>query len=272
MPDNTNHIPKIMGILNVTPDSFFPDSRLENISTNDYKFENADILDIGFESSRPGAMPLSEKDEIRRLDNFLHNFPQTHNTTLSIDTYKPTVARLALENGFNLINDIRGGGEKGKMLEIASFFNCPIVIMHMKGFPITMQDRPHYDNIIDELLQYFESKIKLAKQIGLADEQIILDPGIGFGKRVIDNDHIINNIAQFKNFGFPVLLGVSRKSFLSINDDSSENRLPASLGVTALAVLNGVDIIRTHDIEETYRMVTVINRVQQSKYHSTGIS
>jgi dihydropteroate synthase len=89
---------------------------------------------------------------------------------------------------------------------------------------------------------------------------------------VIDNDHIINNIAQFKNFGFPVLLGVSRKSFLSINDDSSENRLPASLGVTALAVLNGVDIIRTHDIEETYRMVTVINRVQQSKYHSTGIS
>ncbi|SVD39155.1 uncharacterized protein METZ01_LOCUS392009, partial [marine metagenome] len=139
-----------MGILNVTPDSFFPDSRLENISTNDCKFDKADILDIGFESSRPGAMPLSEKNEIRRLDKFLHNYSQIHDR-LSIDTYKPTVARLALENGFNLINDIMGGGDTGKMIEIASSFNCPIVIMHMKGSPLTMQNRPYYDNVIDEI-------------------------------------------------------------------------------------------------------------------------
>ena len=268
---NNIHLPKLMGIVNGTPDSFYHKSRIDKLSINSTNFQYADIVDIGFESSRPGAAPLSEKDEISRFDHFLAKYPSIHHT-LSIDTYKPSVARLALENGFYMINDVMGGGKNGEMLEMASFYNCPIVIMHMKGFPITMQDRPHYDNIIDELLQYFESKIKLAKQIGLADEQIILDPGIGFGKRVIDNDHIINNIAQFKNFGFPVLLGVSRKSFLSINDDSSENRLPASLGVTALAVLNGVDIIRTHDIEETCRMVTVINRVQQSKYHSTGIS
>jgi len=271
MPDNTNNIPKIMGILNVTPDSFFQDSRLDNLLPENFNFNNADILDVGFESSRPGAMPVTEQDEIKRLDYFLHNFHPIHDM-LSIDTYKPAVARLALENGFNIINDIKGGGEDGEMLEIASFFNCPIIIMHMKGYPLTMQNKPYYDNIIDELLYYFENKIALAKQIGLSDEQIILDPGIGFGKRVVDNDIIINNISKLKNFGFPVLVGVSRKSFLSVDDDSSEKRLSASLGVSTLAVLNGANIIRTHDIEETYRMLTVINRVQQSRYHSARIS
>ena len=265
MSDSFNCIPKIMGILNVTPDSFFPDSRIENISTNNHKYKYADIVDIGFESSHPGAVPLSEKDEYSRLNHFLVKYLDFHHT-LSIDTYKPLVAKLALENGFNMINDIMGGGKNGEMLEIASLFNCPIVIMHMKGNPSTMQNRPYYDNIIDELLNYFENKVKLARDIGLSDQQIILDPGIGFGKRMIDNDIIINNIDKFKRFGFPVLIGVSRKSFLCVDDDRAEDRLSASLGVTALAVQNGVDIIRTHDTEETYRMLTITNRIQKANY------
>jgi len=150
--------------------------------------------------------------------------------------------------------------------------NSPIVIMHMKEKPATMQNNPYYDNIVDELLCYFENKIKFAIEIGLDHTQIILDPGIGFGKRVIDNDIIIKSIDKLKIFGFPVMIGVSRKSFLSVNDDNAENRLPASLGVTALAVQNGADIIRTHDVEETYRMLLVTGRIHQSNYEMADIS
>ena len=268
MGGSINSIPKIMGILNGTPDSFFQGSRIDNNLTNNTKYKYADIVDIGFESSRPGAFPLSEKDEISRFDHFLAKYPSIHHT-LSIDTYKPSVARLALENGFYMINDVMGGGKNGEMLEMASFYNCPIVIMHMKGDPSTMQYKPFYDNIIDDLLYYFEYKIKSAKAIGIEENKIILDPGIGFGKRVIDNDIIINNINKLKTFGLPVLIGVSRKSFLSIADDSSEDRLPASLGATIISVQNGADIIRTHDIEDTYRMLSVACRIQQINYQES---
>ncbi len=265
------HLPKLMGIVNGTPDSFYHKSRIDKLSINSTNFQYADIVDIGFESSRPGAVPLSENNEINRLENFLAHYPPFHHT-LSIDTYKPQVASIALKNGFKIINDIMGGGINGEMFEIASKFNSPIVIMHMKENPATMQNSPYYDNIVDELLCYFENKIKFALDLGLDDGQIILDPGIGFGKRVVDNDIIIKSIDKFKTFGFPVLIGVSRKSFLSVDDDSAENRLPASLGVTALAVQNGADIIRTHDVEETYRMLSVTGRIHQSNYEMADIS
>ena len=150
-----------------------------------------------------------------RLNKFLTDYPQIHHN-LSIDTYKPKVAKLALENGFNMINDICGGGEDGQMFEIAQSFNSKIVIMHMKGNPTTMQNNPNYKNIIDEILYYFERQIKLAIKIGLEKSQIILDPGIGFGKRLLDNDIIINNIDKFKQFELPVMIGISRKSFFKM--------------------------------------------------------
>ena len=271
MLDNITHLPKLMGIVNGTPDSFYKRSRVDRLTINNKKFEYADIVDIGFESSRPGALSLSEKDEISRLEYFLSNYPNFHHN-LSIDTYKPKVAKIAIKNGFNMINDIKGGGNNGEMFEIASLFNCPIVIMHMKGTPATMQKSPYYDSIVDELLNYFENKIKLALNIGLDERRIILDPGIGFGKSVIDNDIIIKSIDKFKIFDFPLMIGVSRKSFLSVEDDSPENRLPASLGVTALAVQNGVDIIRTHDVKETYRMLSVTSRIHQTNCNMTYIS
>ena len=129
-----------------------------------------------------------------------------------------------------------------------------------------MQNEPIYDDIMDELKHYFESKIELAKNIGLKDSQIIIDPGIGFGKRIVDNDTIINKLGDLKQFGFPVLIGISRKSFLSIDDDGVEDRLPATIGATALAVKNGADIIRVHDVKENYRMLTVISRIIQRNY------
>jgi len=266
MFDSLQNSAKIMGILNVTPDSFFAESRLADNSSIDYqKYNHADIVDVGFESSRPGASPLSENDELNRLESFLahgSNFKQT----LSIDTYKPQISKFALENGFNMINDIAGGGKNGEMFEIAAMFHCPIVIMHMLGKPTTMQNEPFYENILDELKHYFDTRIQLAKNIGLKDSQIIIDPGIGFGKRVIDNDTIINNLENLKQFGFPVLIGISRKSFLSIDGDRAEDRLPATLGVTAIAVKNGADIIRVHDVKENYQMLTVISRIIQRNY------
>ena len=256
--------PKIMGIINVTPDSFFIKSRLtENHSIDNKIFKHADIVDIGFESSRPGAKPVSEIDELNRLCNTLSNISELKQL-LSIDTYKPSVAKFALENGFNMINDIMGGEKDGEMLEIASLYQCPIVIMHMKGTPEIMQNRPFYNDVIDDLLHYFEQKVEFAKKIGLTDNQIILDPGIGFGKRIIDNDTIINRISDLKKIGFPILIGLSRKTFLSIDEDGAEDRLPATLGATALAVQNGADIVRVHDVEQTYTMLSVINRILQN--------
>lgn len=265
MPNSVFSIPKIMGIMNFTPDSFYAGSRIDhNQSINYAQYQYADIVDIGFESTRPGANPLSEKDELNRLFDFLGNVTK-FNQILSIDTYKPHVARIALENGFNMINDIMGGGKNGEMLEIASFFKCPIVLMHMKGNPATMQNRPFYDDVMDELFHFFENKLELANEIGVNDNQIILDPGIGFGKNIIDNDTIINRISQLKKLGFPILIGLSRKSFLSIDEDGAEDRLSATLGATALAVQNGANIIRTHDVEDTYSMLSIISRILQSK-------
>ena len=272
MSESLQNPTKIMGILNATPDSFFAESRLVDDSLIDFKkYKHADIVDVGFESSRPGANPISEIDELNRLNDFLKNV-SNFKQTLSIDTYKPQVGKYALENGFNMINDITAGGESGKMLEIAALFNCPIVLMHMQGNPVTMQNEPFYEDVMDELKHYFESRIELAKNIGLKDSQIIIDPGIGFGKRIIDNDTIINNLGDLKQFGFRVLIGISRKSFLSIDDDGAEGRLSATLGATALAVKNGADIIRVHDVKENYRMLYVISRIIQRKNVNETIS
>jgi dihydropteroate synthase len=252
-----------MGILNLAPDSFYAGSIKDAKQLFNYKeFDNADIIDIGCESSRPGANSLSEKDELERLAGFLSHISKIEKT-LSIDTYKPAVAKFALENGFNMINDINGGGKNGEMFEIAAEFDCPIVVMHMKGQPSNMQEEPFYNDIIEELLNYFEMKLNLAKEIGLDDEQIILDPGIGFGKRISDNDVILNRISDLKQFGYPILIGLSRKSFLCIDDDSADDRLPATLGATAIAINNGADIIRVHDVNETYKMTVVISRILQ---------
>lgn len=145
----------------------------------------------------------------------------------------------------------------------SQIYNCPIVIMHMLGNPTMMQIKPYYGNIMDELKCYFESKIEFAKNLGIEESQIIIDPGIGFGKQIIHNDTIINNLDELKQFGVTLLIGISRKSFMSIDDDVVEDRLPATLGVTALAIKNGADIIRAHDVVENYRMISIVSRVIQ---------
>jgi len=263
--------PLIMGIINLTPDSFYS-PRINKSNSFIDKLENnyADIIDIGCESSRPGAAPLSERNELSRLDQFLNN--KFHiEKILSIDTYKPTVARFALENGFNMINDIKSGGDNSLMLNLAAEYDCPIVLMHMKGVPGTMQDNPYYDDIMSDIISFFERKLKIAQSLGIRKDNIILDPGIGFGKRVEDNDIIINNLHTLKQFNHPILMGLSRKSFLSVNGDGPESRLTATLGATVLAIQKGVDILRVHDIEETYKLKTILQRINQPKLNITEI-
>ena len=270
------HIPKndhplIMGIINITPDSFFTHSIKDgNILCNDIENKYADIIDVGCESTRPGAIPLSEKNELSRLSMFLDNTLNLPKI-LSIDTYKPAVAKFALENGFNMINDIQSGLDNELMLNLAAEYDCPIVLMHIKGVPSTMQDNPSYKDIMGEIKYFFEKKLKTAQSLGIKRKNIILDPGIGFGKRIEDNDIILNNLDSLKQFDQPILIGLSRKSFLSVNGDGPESRLPATLGATVLAIQKGVDILRVHDIEETYKLKTILQRICNLKENSPEI-
>ena len=251
----------IMGILNITPDSFYDGNKYLDSHSLKERFQKLDklnIIDIGAESSRPGSKPINEIDELNRLSkvfDFLND-----DKYYSIDTYKPSVARECLKNGFNMLNDIRGG-EDLEMLQIASEFEAPIILMHMQGNPTNMQDNPKYDNIIDELMLYFEKRIDKAIKEGVTKKQIIIDPGIGFGKTVTQNDTIIRNLSKLKRFDVPLLVGLSRKSFLTYDFNEPKDRLESSLALSALAINNGADIIRVHDIDKSIEVFSIVDRL-----------
>ena len=254
--------PIIMGILNITPDSFYESSRsleFDAFNKNFNKVINADIIDIGAESTRPSSKPLTEDEELKRLDIVFDNIDLFNNKILSIDTYRPVVAKKALMNGFSIINDIFGGKDE-EMLLLASELNAKIVLMHIKGNPKTMQEDVFYEDIIDDIMSYFDSRINRAIKLGVKKNNIIIDPGIGFGKSLSDNYKIINNINKFKQIGFDVMVGLSRKSFLSIDNDNPSDRLVATVVGNAIALLNGADIIRVHDVEEHIILGNILNR------------
>jgi len=247
---------RIMGILNLTPDSFYDGN--SNIDTPFLKkkiqnFKYANMIDVGAESTRPFSNAISADEEINRLSIFM-DMKDNVNKILSIDSYKPEVIKYALDRGFHIINDISGGGEDNANIKLAAKYDVPIIIMHMQGKPKTMQLEPKYDNVIDNIISFFENKIDIMKnEFQLKDEHIIIDPGIGFGKTKKDNYLILDNIGKFKQLGFPVLIGLSRKSFLGIRKDKPEDRKTASLAAQSIAISNGADCIRTHDVEETYK-------------------
>jgi len=259
-----------MGILNLTPDSFYDGGKYNSDSQIHSKLKIMDkcsIIDVGAESSRPGSYPINEKEEIDRLNNFIGLIKQSKlkflkNKILSIDSYKTKIIKYCINNGFSMINDISGGGIKYENIDLACNYNIPIVIMHKQGHSFDMQENPKYDNIIDDLMVFFDKRINYSEKIGLNKNKIILDPGIGFGKSIIDNNKIILNINKFKKFGCKLLIGISRKSFLSVNNDTPKDRLPQSLGIGALCAMQGVDILRVHDVEETNNMLQIINNLK----------
>ncbi len=248
---------RLMGILNVTPDSFYGKSRFPDADAAirrglELYEEGADIIDIGGESTRPGSDPVSVQEELNRVVPVISSLAKKIPIPLSIDTMKPEVAEAAIHAGASIINDVTGFSHP-EMRRLAAISKLPICVMHMQGSPKTMQKKPSYpEGIIEHLTAYFEHRIELLLVNGVSHDQIILDPGIGFGKTVADNLEILHNVRRLKDIGFPLLVGISRKSFLSkILNRPAEELLAATLALNTVHIINGVDIIRVHDVRNT---------------------
>ncbi len=259
--------PRIMAVLNVTPDSFSDGGRyFENKDANQHAMklisEGADILDIGGESSRPGAKPVAEEEELNRIIPVIGKIRNESDILISVDTTKSNIARQALEAGANWINDISGLTSDPEMVSVAGEFGCPVVVMHMQGRPGTMQMNPGYDNVITELLDYFEERINFLKESGVV--KLILDPGIGFGKRLEDNIAILKHLRLFKQFGYPVLVGTSRKSFIGqITGREVGDRNAGTLASVVKSIENGAAIVRSHEVASVKDVINMVGVLRE---------
>lgn len=249
--------PKIMGILNVTRDSFSDGGRFlqKNAALEHAEKlirEGADILDIGGQSTRPGADEVSVQEELDRVIPLVHQLSRKWNIPISVDTFEPIVMAEAIKAGASIINDVYGLRKEGAA-EIISNSNCGVCIMHMQGTPKTMQLNPCYSNLIGEIVAFLIDQAALLEGAGVKKNRICLDPGFGFGKTVAQNFEILNKAGQFVEFGYPVLYGMSRKSSLGIVTGKSDakDRLIASVTAHLIAVQKGVQIVRVHDVAET---------------------
>lgn len=258
---------KLMGILNVTPDSFFERSRAySHLSAIKRGIllatEGADIIDIGGMSSRPGAEEIPENEELRRTIPVISALKQEIKVPLSIDTYRPRIAKEAVAAGCSIINDITGFAD-AEMRRIAASSSCTLVVMHMQGTPRSMQHNPTYrEGVVPHLMQFFEKRLALLLKEGIAEKRIVIDPGIGFGKSLQHNLDILKNLSQFKALGFPILIGLSRKSLISkILNKPTEELLPATLALNALAMAQKVDILRVHDVKEHRDLIDICHSV-----------
>ncbi|MEW6482213.1 MAG: dihydropteroate synthase, partial [bacterium] len=256
----------IMGILNVTPDSFSdgglylePKKAIEQ--SFKMKEEGADIIDIGGQSTRPGSTPVSEKEELKRILPVLKALAGRIKLPISIDTYSSRVAEECLKEGANMINDISGLRFSPNMAEVIARFNAGCVIMHIKGRPKDMQNNPTYQDLFSEIMAYLREGIKIAEGSGIS--QIIIDPGIGFGKTLPHNLKIIKGLNRFKALKKPILIGVSRKSFIGqiLNLPTSE-RFEGTLAAVCYSILKGANIVRVHDVAGVKRAIDVIDAIK----------
>jgi dihydropteroate synthase len=263
----------VMGILNVTPDSFSDGGKF--FSVDDavkqairMEKEGADIIDIGGESTRPGSDPISIDVELNRVLPVIEAVKKKVKIPISIDTYRSRVAKEALGLGCSMVNDISAlRGDKDLVKTVAEY-DVPICLMHMKGEPENMQSNPTYDDVVVEICDFLKERAEFAISSGVKEDKIIIDPGLGFGKRtgngIEDNCEILRRLSEFKELGFPILIGASRKTFIgNVCGQGSplptSDRLEGSLAAACMAVANGADIVRVHDVEETRRCVDIID-------------
>jgi dihydropteroate synthase len=257
----------LMGIVNITPDSFSDGGRfLEPSAAVERALqlveEGAEIIDLGGESTRPNAVPISEAEELRRVMPVLEKLTGRVKTLLSIDTYKPGVAQAAVQTGAGMINDIGANREDPAMWRVAAESGAAYVIMHMQGTPQTMQLNPTYGNVCPEVGSFFEDRMKRVVAAGVSSKQLVLDVGIGFGKKREHNLALLGGLEAYGQLRRPMLLGVSRKSLLSVRTGGGvEERLPAALAVACAAVRSGVQIIRTHDVRPTLLAIRMAEEI-----------
>jgi dihydropteroate synthase len=262
--------PLIMGILNVTPDSFFDGGRYDTEEAAiEYALrmveEGADIIDVGGESTRPYAEEVGLEEELKRVIPVIEKISACSDVFISIDTYKSKVAQAACLAGAQMINDISGLTFDPQMAHIAGEMRAHVVIMHTKGTPKNMQENPYYEDVISEICEFFRKQMDIAIQAGIAEERIILDPGIGFGKRVEDNLRILKMLGEFKKIGRPLLIGTSMKSFIGkVTGSTLEERLEGTLASLAVSIMNGADILRVHDVKSAQKVTKLVHAVMES--------
>ena len=262
--------PQVMGILNVTPDSFSDGGKFAHFDHALDQVERmiaagATIIDIGGESTRPGAKDVSEKDELERVIPVLKAIKQKFDVVVSIDTSKASVMKAAIESGADIINDVRALQNEGCLAVLANS-DVPICLMHMQGLPRTMQNEPTYSNVVDDIILFFEQRINACVDAGITKERLILDPGFGFGKTLAQNFHLLANLSAFEKLDCPILAGISRKSMIGnlLNRDV-EQRLAGSLSTAIVAVQQGAKIIRVHDVEETVDAIKILKAVADNQ-------
>ncbi|MBN1197634.1 MAG: dihydropteroate synthase [Candidatus Aminicenantes bacterium] len=257
--------PAVMGVLNVTPDSFFDGGRYLSLDlalsrAREMVAQGVDIIDVGGESTRPGARSLDAEEEANRVVPVIRQIKMEMDVPVSVDTYKESVARRAVEEGAaDIINDISGLRFSPRMAATVAELEVPVVIMHIKGTPENMQRNPEYTDVIAELTEYFKERVRMARSAGIALDRMLLDPGIGFGKRLQDNIDILKRLQTFLVFNCPLMVGVSRKSFLGAlggKEDPAE-RLPETLIAVVSAAMNGASVLRVHDVDAAVRALKV---------------
>ncbi len=258
--------PVAMGILNLTPDSFFDGGQFltgsaQLLHVEKMLTEGASIIDIGAVSTRPGAEITGEDQEIGRLipaiDTIMKHFPDC---ILSVDTFRPNVARMAVEHGVSMVNDIYGGRFEKNMFATVASLNVPYILMHLKGTPANMQENPSYSDVVAEVTYFFENQLKQCREAGV--RQVIIDPGFGFGKSSEQNYTLLGHLKEFKSAGAPILVGISRKSMIykQLNIKSSE-ALNGTTVLNTIALLKGANILRVHDIKEAMEVIRLVKMV-----------
>jgi len=259
--------PQVMGILNVTPDSFSDGGKfdtLDNALTQAKRMIEAGvtIIDIGGESTRPGAPDVALEEELQRVIPVITAIRQHSDVWISIDTSKAEVMRQAILAGADIINDVRALQEPGA-LEVAAQAGLPICLMHMQGQPRTMQANPHYEDLVKEVGEFLQERIEACEKVGIQREQLILDPGFGFGKTLEHNYHMLAHLEEFHRFGLPILAGMSRKSMLfKLLDKAPAECVAASVSCATIAAMKGAQIIRVHDFEQTLDAMKIVSMVK----------
>ena len=260
--------PMVAGILNITPDSFYDGGKYKDEPSiisrvKEIINEGAGIIDIGAYSSRPGAEHITEKEELERLIPVLEMIRNLYpDIVISVDTFRSKIAEFVIkEFNADMINDISGGNFDAEMPETIAESNVPYVLMHMKGTPQTMQNYPDYDDLLKEILSFFVEKVKISKDLGIND--LIIDPGFGFGKTIDHNYELLNDLEKFQIFDCPIMVGISRKSMIyKLLDQDPEDVLPASTALHEAALERGANILRVHDVKEAVQTVSVFNKLR----------